>query len=172
MCSAIRKYLAILVSALLLVSCGTVAPDLNYSELAKASLKLGMDIDYDDNHKLYVEASRWIGVPYRYGGNTKAGVDCSGFVYSVYKSVYRLKLKRTADEQYRINCSRLPKRYLQEGDLVFFKGTKRSRKASHVGIYLKDGKFIHSSSKYGVIISDLSEDYYDRMWLSGGRVKR
>lgn len=131
-----------------------------------------MDIDYDDNHKLYVEVAKWIGTPYRYAGNTKAGVDCSGFVYSVYRNVYRIKLKRTADEQYRQNCSRLPKRYLQEGDLVFFKGSKRGRKATHVGIYLKDGKFVHASTSHGVTVSRLTEDYYDRMWLSGGRVKR
>lgn len=172
MCSTLRKYLVFLLPLLFLVSCRTVAPNYNYTELAKASLKLGMDIDYDDDHKLYVEVARWIGTPYRYGGSTRAGVDCSGFVYSVYRNVYNLKLKRTADEQYRVNCSRLQKRYLQEGDLVFFKGAKRSRKASHVGIYLKNGKFIHASSKYGVIVSELSEDYYDRMWLSGGRVKR
>lgn len=172
MYSILKKYFVFLLPVLFMVSCGTVAPNYNYSELAKASLKLGMDIDYDDNHKLYVEAARWIGTPYRYGGNTRAGVDCSGFVYSAYRNVYNMKLKRTADEQYRVNCSRLPKKYLQEGDLVFFKGSKRSRKASHVGIYLKDGKFIHASSRYGVIISRLSEAYYNRMWLSGGRVKR
>lgn len=160
----------IVCSVFLLVSCGTVAPSYNYKELAKASIALGIDIDYDDNHKLYVEASKWIGTPYRYGGNSRAGVDCSGLVCAVYKKVYKKNLKRSADEQYRKDCIHISKRNLREGDLVFFKGSRRSRKASHVGIYLKDGLFIHASMQSGVVIDRLTQDYYERMWLSGGRV--
>lgn len=160
----------IVCSLFLLVSCGTVAPSYNYKELAKASIALGIDIDYDDNHQLYVEASKWIGTPYRYGGNSRAGVDCSGLVCAVYKKVYKKDLKRSADEQYRKDCIHISKRNLREGDLVFFKGSRRSRKASHVGIYLKDGLFIHASTQSGVVIDRLTQDYYERMWLSGGRV--
>lgn len=158
------------VLVLLLSSCGTVAPKYNYEELARASIALGMDIDYDDNHKLYVEASKWIGVPYRYGGTSRTGTDCSGFVSAVYKKVFKVRLSRTADEQLRHDCRKISKRNLEEGDLVFFRSRRRSRTASHVGIYLKNGFFVHSSVRFGVIVSNLAEDYYDKMWLSGGKV--
>ena len=62
--------------AVILASCGTSAPRYNYKELARASLRLKMDIDMKDNHQLYVESAGWLGVPYRGGGNSKRGVDC------------------------------------------------------------------------------------------------
>ena len=141
--------------AMLLVSCGTSAPRYNYKELARASIRLNMDIDMKDNHQLYVESAAWLGVPYRGGGNSKRGVDCSGLTSHLYKKVYHKKLKR--------------KRNLREGDLVFFHNGRKKRIASHVGIYLKDNKFIHASTSRGVIISSLNEDYYRKHWLSGGR---
>lgn len=71
--------------------------------------------------------------------------------------------KRTQD------CHKVSKRNLREGDLVFFHNGRKKRIASHVGIYLKNNKFIHASTSRGVIISSLNEDYYRKHWLSGGR---
>lgn len=85
--------------AMLLVSCGTSAPRYNYKELARASIRLNMDIDMKDNHQLYVESAAWLGVPYRGGGNSKRGVDCSGLTSHLYKKVYHKKLKRNSDDQ-------------------------------------------------------------------------
>lgn len=73
------------VCTLLLSSCGTRAPRVDYRELARAAVRLEMDIDADDNHRLYVEVADWIGVPYRHGGTTHRGTDCSGFTSAVYK---------------------------------------------------------------------------------------
>ena len=67
---------AIVVSAL--SSCKTAAPRLDYQEIVRAAIRLDVDIDLDDFHPLYIESARWIGVPYRYGGNSLRGVDCSG----------------------------------------------------------------------------------------------
>ena len=67
------------------------------------------------------------------------------------------------------DCHKVSKRNLREGDLVFFHNGRKKRIASHVGIYLKDNKFIHASTSRGVIISSLNEDYYRKHWLSGGR---
>ena len=144
--------------AMLLVSCGTSAPRYNYKELARASIRLNMDIDMKDNHQLYVESAAWLGVPYRGGGNSKRGVDCSGLTSHLYKKVYHKKLKRNSDDQRTQDCHKVSKRNLREGDLVFFHNGRKKRIASHVGIYLKNNKFIHASTSRGVIISSLNED--------------
>ena len=104
------------------------------------------------------------------------GVDCSGLTYNIYKKVYHKHLKRNSDDQRKENCRKVSKGKLQEGDLVFFHNGKNKRTATHVGIYLKDNRFIHASTSRGVIISSLNEDYYRkhwyrRVWMQGGRVK-
>ncbi len=153
-----------------LSSCRTAAPRLNYKELAKASILLKTDIDLKDNHKLYIEASKWIGTPYRSGGNTRKGVDCSGLVRQLYQSVYRQKVPRTT-QALKDESRKVSKRNLREGDLVFFTSSRSRKKVAHVGIYLKEGKFIHASTSRGVIVSRLSEDYYTRHWMHGGRIR-
>lgn len=155
----------------LLSSCRSAAPAYDYRTLARAGIALGIDIDQDDNHKLYVEAAKWLGVPYRNGGNSKRGIDCSGLTCAIYNKVYRHKLERTSDGQLKHDCRKISKRQLQEGDLVFFHGKRSRRTANHVGVYLKDNKFIHASSSRGVIVSDLDETYWKRYWLAGGRAK-
>lgn len=166
------KYILFTVVALTLSSCKTTAPRLDYQDLAHAAISLDMDIDLDDNHQLYIESAKWIGVPYRYGGSSRRGVDCSGLTCAIYKKVYHKKLKRSSDEQRTDNCSRVAKRNLREGDLVFFHNGRRKRKANHVGIYLKQGRFIHASSSQGVIVSSLDEPYYEKCWMQGGRVRK
>lgn len=155
--------------AMILASCGTSAPHYNYKELARASIRLNMDIDMKDNHQLYIESAGWLGVPYRGGGNNKRGVDCSGLTSHLYKKVYHKKLERNSDDQRTKNCHKVNKKNLREGDLVFFHNGRKKRTASHVGLYLKDNKFIHASTSRGVIISNLDEDYYRKHWLGGGR---
>ena len=164
------KYLHyLLLLPLLLGSCRTAAPAYNYQELAKASIRLGIDIDMEDNHALYVESSNWLGVPYRGGGNSKRGVDCSGLTSAIYKKVYRKNLERNSEDQRKKDCHKVKKSKLKEGDLVFFHNGRKKKRATHVGIYLKNRKFIHASTSQGVIISHLEEDYWDKHWLNGGR---
>ena len=156
---------------LLLSSCATRAPHYDFRELAKAAVRLDMDIAMEDNHRLYVEVSDWIGVPYRKAGNSKKGTDCSGFTSSVYKKVFHKKLERNSDDQRRKDCKKVSKSRLEEGDLVFFHNGRSTKRASHVGIYLKQGRFVHASTSQGVIVSRLNENYYKRRWMQGGRVK-
>ena len=163
------NYILLLLLPILLGSCRTPAPAYNYQELAKASIRLGIDIDMKDNHALYVESSKWIGVPYRSGGTTFRGVDCSGLTSTIYKKVYRKNLERSSEDQRNKNCRKVKKTKLKEGDLVFFHNGKKKKRATHVGIYLKDKKFIHASTSHGVIISRLDEEYWHKHWLSGGR---
>ena len=140
-----------------LSGCRTSAPKLDYKKLARASVRLGVDIGMEDNHKLYLEAAEWIGTPYRGGGETKRGTDCSGMTCQIYKKVYHTKLQRSTDGQ------------KKESSKV---ARKSRRKVAHVGIYLKDGKFVHASTSQGVIVSSLNEPYYRTHWISGGRVRK
>ena len=153
-----------------LMSCHTSAPRLDYKALAQASVRLGMDIELTDNHKLYVNAAEWIGTPYRVGGDSRHGTDCSGLVSQLYKKTYRMRLSRSTDGQLK-ESNKIARRNLREGDLVFFTSRSSRKKVAHVGIYLKDGKFIHASTSQGVIVSSLKEKYYTQHWLCGGRVK-
>ena len=147
-----------------LSACRTSVPRLDYKALARASVRLGVDIGMEDNHKLYLEAAQWIGTPYRGGGETKRGCQ-------IYKKVYHIKLQRSTDGQKK-ESSKVARRNLREGDLVFFSSRKSRRKVAHVGIYLKDGKFVHASTSQGVIVSSLNEPYYRTHWISGGRVRK
>ena len=137
---------------------------------AALSNKLGVKIGKGDYIPFFNEAAKWIGTPYRSGGSSRAGVDCSGFVSSFYNQFFKTRLDRNSSDIFKNNCYRIRKSKLKPGDLVFFH-TGRGYKINHVGIYLKDGKFIHSSTSRGVIVSDLNEDYYKKTWKTGGRVK-
>lgn len=151
-----------------MVSCRTGTPAVDYAALAKASITLGIDVDLTDNHKLYTESAKWIGTPYRSGGNSRKGVDCSGLSTQLYQKVYRVKLPRSSQEQYK-KSKKVKRAALKEGDLLFFTGKGSGKQVSHVGIYLKNGQFIHASTTLGVIISSLNEAYYRKYWKSGGR---
>lgn len=134
--------------------------------------RLGLEKDRKDNFQLYKEAASWLGVPHRDGGLSKNGIDCSGLVKVIYSEVYDKKIERNSEAIYRNNCRKKRKSSLKEGDLVFFKTTNKSRsKINHVGVYLKDNYFLHTSSSRGVMVSNLKEDYFRKAWVCGGRVK-
>lgn len=122
----------------------------------------------DLTKSLEKEARSWLGTPYRYGGETRKGTDCSGLVMSVYRDVAGIKLPRSSREM-QAECQPIKTSQLRKGDLVFFSSSKRGR-VTHVGLYLENGNFIHASSSRGVIISNLDEDYYARHFHSAGRV--
>ena len=82
-----------------LSGCRTSAPKLDYKKLARASVRLGVDIGMEDNHKLYLEAAEWIGTPYRGGGETKRGTDCSGMTCQIYKKAYQTATKHRRSEE-------------------------------------------------------------------------
>lgn len=120
-----------------------------------------------DAKKLEAELHHWLNVPYRFGGNSSSGIDCSGLVYAVYKKVYGLELPRTSKSQYAYSKA-IKKEEARAGDLVFFdiNGTG----VSHVGIYMGEDKFIHASTSKGVIYSSLSNTYYLKRLVRFGRV--
>ncbi|MFT4061481.1 MAG: NlpC/P60 family protein [Edaphocola sp.] len=119
------------------------------------------------NKSLYTFIEEWYGTPYRFGGTSKIGIDCSAFTRQLYTDVYNLDLDRTSREQFQ-NALSVDRQQLREGDLVFFK--IHSKNITHVGVYLYDGKFVHASVSQGVVISDLSDAYWSRYFAGAGRV--
>ena len=118
--------------------------------------------------KLFSFIVDWYGVPYKYGGCQKTGVDCSCFVNLLCDKVYGEKLARSAGDMYEA-CEKIPVEDIKEGDLVFFKINCNS--ISHVGIYLRNKLFAHASTSKGVMISSIDEPYFKKYFHSGGRVR-
>lgn len=116
--------------------------------------------------KLYQFVYDWLGTPYRLGGSSKNGIDCSKFSLALYENVFNTQIGFNSRNQYSKTMP-VKKTDLQAGDLVFFK--INSRNITHVGVYLGDDKFAHASSSRGVMISDLNESYWQRYYFSGGR---
>src|SRR5690606_18933498 len=121
-----------------------------------------------NNMPLYAFIDDWYGIPYRYGGTTRKGIDCSAFTRQLYNDVYNKELLRTSSEQFNTSNFIGNQSQLKEGDLVFFK--IRSKNISHVGVYLSDGKFVHASRSKGIVISSLDDAYWSRYYVGGGRV--
>ncbi|MDH6358062.1 NlpC/P60 family protein [Parabacteroides sp. PF5-9] len=170
-----RYLLYIFVVLCLLSACGSkqrVVLPADFKGPNELSRLYGIKITPSDNIYLYNEGAKWLGTPHRMGGNTRKGVDCSGFVVIMYQQIYHKKLSRSSADILKKDCKRVSRSRLQEGDLVFFRTGGGSKKVpNHVGIYLKNGRFIHTSTSKGVMVSSLSEPYFTRAWITGGRVK-
>lgn len=123
--------------------------------------------NYSDLDKLYPYHNEWHLRPYKFGGFGPNGIDCSAFVQRAYKDLFNINLPRTTRElaNYGKKTSRSR---IRTSDLVFFKTGYNTR---HVGIYLKDGDFMHASSKYGIIISSMDDPYWQKHYWMTRRVK-
>ena len=143
------------------------APD-EQERLAKDYLSqiMGVALSATSNMKLFHFVYDWIGTPYRFGGSSKKGIDCSAFTKELYSEVFNLDIKRNSRDIFSM-VSPVSKDELKEGDLVFFK--IHSHRISHIGIYLGNNRFAHASSK-GVAISSLDDAYYSRYFYKGGRL--
>jgi len=116
---------------------------------------------------LYQQLDAWEGVPYRLGGLSKEGVDCSGFVYMTYLTQFNIRLPRSTYQQARIG-DYVFQNDLRAGDLVFFRIGYSTR---HVGVYLENGLFAHASKSSGVIRSRLQDDYWSNRYWKAIRIK-
>jgi len=104
---------------------------------------------------------KYLGVPYQTGGYSRDGFDCSGFVRYTFKRIFGVDLPHNSREQSAFSrLKNVKSGELRTGDLLFFSSGIKSRNISHVGIYLSEGRFIHSQGKKGVIISDLNHTYW------------
>lgn len=127
---------------------------------------MGVALSATSNMKLFHFVYDWIGTPYRFGGSSRKGIDCSAFTKELYSEVFNLDIKRNSRDIFSM-VSPVSKDELKEGDLVFFK--IHSRRISHIGIYLGNNRFAHASSR-GVAISSLDDNYYSRYFYKGGRL--
>jgi cell wall-associated NlpC family hydrolase len=134
----------------------------------KYALLTNMEVEALGNTQLYNFIESWWGTRYRYGGQDRDGIDCSAFCNRLCNEVYGLNIDRTAKDQFK-QCTKIATDDLQEGDLVFF-NTRGG--VSHVGLYLGNRYFVHSSVKSGVTISSLDEEYYAKRLISGGRLQK
>jgi murein DD-endopeptidase / murein LD-carboxypeptidase len=143
------------------------APD-EQESLAKDYLSqiMGVALSATSNMKLFHFVYDWIGTPYRFGGSSKNGIDCSAFTKELYSQVFNMNIERNSRDIFSM-VSPVGRDDLKEGDLVFFK--IHSRKISHIGIYLGNNRFAHASSR-GVAISSLDDAYYKRYFYRGGRM--
>jgi lipoprotein Spr len=118
------------------------------------------------NTRLYSFIDDWYGVPYKYGGKNRNGIDCSNFTSTLYKSIYNKTLSGSSSSIFN-QCKVVSRKDLKEGDLVFFKIEKNE--ISHIGVYLQNNKFVHATTKKGVMIDDLDEAYYKKYFYKAGR---
>jgi cell wall-associated NlpC family hydrolase len=119
---------------------------------------------------MLMEIIKYLNTPYKFGGNSLNGIDCSAFTQNVYQSSWMLTLNRSAREQYQQGVVIDERSDLIFGDLVFF-NTRKRVKPGHVGIYIGDNLFAHASSKSGVTISSLDHDYYNKRYMGARRIE-
>jgi cell wall-associated NlpC family hydrolase len=118
--------------------------------------------------KLLKQYYEWQKTPYKMGGLSKRGIDCSGFAYITFRSKLGCNIPRTTKLQVKTG-EQVARNNLRTGDLVFF---QTSLLYNHVGIYLGDAKFLHASSSRGVIISSLTENYWKKRYWTARRISR
>lgn len=181
-------YLSLLLIGLLMTSCGTSkkvpgssrgnsiptdASDMrgkpfSGNRLERYAAMLGVNPRELRNKELYNFIDSWMGSPHRMGGINKSGVDCSGFVGLLYHNVYNKDLPRSSREM-GAEVKRKYLKELKEGDLVFF--SFGGRQIDHVGVYLHNNKFVHVSTRKGVIISNISDSWYRKYFVRSGTPK-
>lgn len=169
-----RALLAMVVCSVLLHDCmpaTRVTTPTRQSESARESSEVlqGAQMDQQNSaaqRSLLMAAEIWVGTPYRYGGSSSEGIDCSAFVQSVFAKV-GVNLPRTSREQSETGTS-VSRAAIQTGDLLFFNTSGNG--VSHVGIAIGAAQFVHASTSRGVIVSSLEEEYYDSRLLFCRRV--
>ena len=132
----------------------------------KYAMMIDVDIESLKNLNLLNFIEEWFGTRYKYGGETKRGIDCSALTGSLLMAVYGFVVPRTARQQYQAS-EKIKREDLKEGDLVFFNTTGG---VSHVGLYLENDYFVHASSSQGVTITSLNDPYFSRRYIGAGRV--
>ena len=116
--------------------------------------------------KLETQYQQYKGIKYKYGGVDKRGFDCSGFTQTIYSNAFSIQLPRTTEAMSKLG-KKISKRKLKPGDLIFFRPSRRYR---HVGIFIGNNTFIHSSTSKGIIKSKLNNPYWKKKYKFAKRI--
>lgn len=121
--------------------------------------------------KIQEEMEKYLGIRYKKGGSNTKGFDCSGFVKQIYSEVFGVDLPHQSSEQNQVNLlTKVSPEELKTGDLVFFAVGRNRKGINHVGMYLSDGRFIHSARTKGVVISSLDDPHWKARLVSAKRL--
>ncbi len=165
-------------AVLLLCSCAGMTPAPRYTSAPEAGgAGLSQELQTrkkalrtGNSSRLLRVVRSYLGVPYKWGGTTRDGMDCSALTRAVYREAYGVELPRTSGQMYRLGKQVSARSSLRAGDLVFFRIDTSGPGVSHVGIYMGDGQFAHASSSRGGVIDPLSNSYFDRRYVGARRV--
>jgi len=151
---------------MLLTACSGVAPVTRHDPASPVTASSTAEIDQTLLAQLYRQHQEWQGTPYRIGGQSRRGIDCSGFVQLTYRSHLGVALPRTTGQQVTVGQP-IRQSELTTGDLVFFRIDGKTR---HVGIYLEQNRFLHASKSSGVMISSLDSPYWQSAYWKSRRI--
>ncbi len=154
---------------------GRINDEVSYEKKirTKYATYIGVPLQDLSNINLFIFIDQWLYTPYKYGGTTQQGVDCSGFVQRILSEVYGFKIIRKSSQQFfndntvKYNNGHV----LEEGDLLFFETTDNSNAITHMGLYLGNRLFVHASSSLGVSIASLDNSYWKPRYTAAGKVK-
>lgn len=174
----IRPVLWVCTVSLLLTGCAGMKPAPRYTSAPEAGgqglsqeLKTrNRNLRAGNSSRLMRVVRSYLGVPYKWGGTTRDGMDCSALTRAVYRETYGVELPRTSRQMYRLGKSVAGRKGLRTGDLVFFRIDTSGPGVSHVGIYMGDGQFAHASSSRGGVIDPLSNPYFTKRYVGARRV--
>ena len=146
--------------------------EVNTDEFVKKYSKLKkFDIALTSREKILFEVVNFLETPYKYGGTSSNGIDCSSFTQNVFKNSLEIFIPRTAREQYKFGEDVAIPEKLSFGDLVFFNTSKRYF-PGHVGIYLGDNLFVHASRSLGVTVTSMNDSYFLKRYVGARRVMK
>lgn len=129
--------------------------------------KVGVNITKAADLNMYASIYKWFYTPYRFGGNSPKGIDCSNYVYKLLTDASCSDSYATS-QQLADLTEYVDREELKEGDLVFF--NVNGSRISHVGVYLQNGLFTHSCASKGVTVSSLNDPYWNARYCRAGRI--
>jgi len=165
---------ALLLLLLLSLGCVSIKPAPRYTKSSgkEAVVRELTRRQHAGSDRLLKVVDGYMGVPYKWGGTTRQGMDCSAFTRAIFRETYGIELPRTSKQMYRVGVPVTNQERLRPGDLVFFANTNSGPGISHVGIYLGKGRFAHASYSQGGSITTLDNTYFKPRDAGARRVER
>lgn len=168
------RLLCAVVLAAALAGCGAVAPSPKYTAPGtRQHARLIEELQrrqHADRTRLLQVVQGYLGIPYRWGGTTRQGMDCSALVRAIYRQTYGIELPRTSRQMCELGRRVAGRDRLRSGDLLFFRDPSAGPGVSHVGIYLGEGRFAHTRPRTGSTITAMADPFYTRSYVGARRV--